>query len=382
MRTACLLSSFMLASGCAGTEPGEGSPDAANDVASPSPDVGAEASRETAADTRNDTNDASAPEVCSGGTIDCDGDGTCENLNSNPDHCGRCGHSCLSGACLAQQCQPFPIATGMLFPLGVTVAGTSVYVTDFVSDPILPGSGDLVRIDADGRQTIIASGLSNPTSVWYDGTTDSLLIPSYASSIVMSVPAHGDAGHFTPDGGGVTTVVSNHLVAPLGLASNADWVFIGNNGGNFGDTDQVIQRRPRADLTQFTTFDRAPGRPEYLDLDANYLYWAEQDSGRIMRMRLGADPDAGASVAEVITSGLTHPTGIAVDGSNIYFSLAGTPHIDGGPVFGTIMRVDNQLGATAQLLVTLPGYVEDVAVDAVAIYVAGRGSGTVWKLAR
>jgi hypothetical protein len=269
----------------------------------------------------------------------------------------------------------------MLFPIGIAVQGTSVYVADFVSDPILPQSGDLVRIDADGRQTIVASGLNNPSAVWYDRTSDSLLVPSYTGSIVWSIPAHTDAGRLTPDGGQVTTLVSNHVVAPLGVASNANSVFIVNNGGNTGDTDQVIQRRPRTDLTQYTTFDRFPGRPTHLDLDANYLYFPEQDSGRIMRMSIGADPDAGPN-AEVITSGLTLPSGIAVDGTNIYFSLYGSPLVDGGPVFGAIMRVDNRLGAVAEKLVTLPGVVDDIAVDALAIYATGRGSGTVWKVAR
>jgi hypothetical protein len=30
----------------------------------------------------------------------------------------------------------------------------------------------------------------------------------------------------------------------------------------------------------------------------------------------------------------------------------------------------------------LPGVVEDVAVDGRAIYIAGHGSGTIWKLAK
>jgi hypothetical protein len=71
--------------------------------------------------------------------------------------------------------------------------------------------------------------------------------------------------------------------------------------------------------------------------------------------------------------------GIAVDGSTIYFSNYSTA--TGDPP-GSVWRVANVPGSSAVKLATIPGNLEDVAVDAKAIYVAGRTSGTVWKLAK
>lgn len=44
----------------------------------------------------------------------------------------------------------------------------------------------------------------------------------------------------------------------------------------------------------------------------------------------------------------------------LYCSLWGNSLIDGGSVFGSVMRVENRPGATAERLATLPGVLEDV----------------------
>jgi hypothetical protein len=313
--------------------------------------------------------------VCAGGTVDCDSDGTCDDLDSNPSHCGRCDHSCLGGACLGALCQPFPVATALQSPIGLAVVGTDVYATDFGNPP--KADGALVRIAADGSVSTLETGLSSPGGLWFDATSQSLLMTDYFGFAVISRPIMGDAGS-------ATTIISNRLGFPLGIASNASSFFIVNFGDVPGDGTQTIQRRPRSDLTTYAAFSAFPGGPTHLDLDANYLYWMEADAGRIMRRPVGADPDAGSVPNEVIASGpmTVAARGIAVDGATIYFSRYGTPLIDGGPIFGIVLRVANVPGSTPVELATIPGRVEDVAVDAKAIYVAGRESGTVWKVAK
>src|SRR6185295_18655402 len=101
----------------------------------------------------------------------------------------------------------------------------------------------------------------------------------------------------------------------------------------------------RTDLTRYTFFSDYPNSPSYLDVDANYLYWAEGQTGRLVRRPIEADPDAGSGSIEVIADSLPTARGIAVDGAVIYVSLMGVRSIDGGPVFGVIYRVDNRPGA-------------------------------------
>ena len=274
---------------------------------------------------------------CAGGTVDCDHDGTCEDLQNNPAHCGRCDHGCLGGACLARQCQPFAIATGMRSPMGVVAVGTDVYATDFGNPPAMDGR--LVRIAANGTIQTLETGLNSPTSLAYNQSTDSLLMSSYFTPFaVLSRPRQADAG-------AVTTLISNQLSFPLGIASNTDWVFIVNYGDLSNDGQQTIQRRPRGDLTSYTYFSDFPNGQTHLDIDARYLYWAEMNNGRVLRRPVGADPDAGIDV-EVIASGQAPARGIAVDGAVIYFTRYSVPVIDGGPGFGLLMRVDNVPGST------------------------------------
>jgi hypothetical protein len=317
--------------------------------------------------------DAPGVAPCAAGTVDCDANGTCEDLETNPADCGKCGHGCLGGACLGSQCQPFPIATDLTFPMGVVVLGADVYATT-LGNPFAR-NGSLIRITANGTVTEIESGIGAPASLWYDQVTDSFLMPDYFGHLLLSRPVHADAGS-------VTTLISNRLSSPLGTASNAASVFIVNVGDLSSEGPQTIQRRSRSDLTQYGFFSEIPAEPAHLDIDANYLYWTEFVAGRVVRQPVGADPDAGATPVEVITSGQPKANGIAVDGTNIYFSRYGTSNSDGGPIFGVIMRVDNRPGSTAVQLAMLPGDTEDVAVDTTAIYIAGRGSGTIWKLAK
>jgi hypothetical protein len=338
-------------------------------------------------DGRGDVGDATdTPDrrVCVGGTVDCDGDGMCEELESSPAHCGRCGHSCLGGACLASQCQPFPIATSLNSPIGVAVVATDVYVTEFQGNVTSgPNTGSLIRIAPDRTVTAIETGLNYPAALWFDELTDSFSISDYFGYRFVARPLHEDGGVVVHrDAGGTSTLISNDVAFPFGITGNTNWLFVVSVGAVVPIGEQTIQRRSRSDLTTYTYFSEFPRGPTHLDIDANYIYWAEEHNGRVVRRSIDATPDAGPDGIEVIAEGQASPRGIAVDGSVVYFSLYGTPDVEGGANFGAVMRVDKTPGSTPVKLVALPGYVEDVAIDATAIYIVGRGTGIIWKLAK
>ena len=189
--------------------------------------------------------------------------------------------------------QPMPTicdCTRMRSPMGVVVVGTDVYATDFGDPPAK--NGRLIRSPRMGRsrpsKRASISRFARLRSVHRQLPHDSDLTP-YA---VLSRPLQADAG-------AVTTLISNRLSFPLGISSNADWVFIVNYGDITSDGQQTIQRRPRRDLTSYTYFSDFPNGPTHLDIDARYLYWAEMNNGRVVRRPVGADPDAGIDV-EVI----------------------------------------------------------------------------------
>jgi hypothetical protein len=70
-------------------------------------------------------------EICDGIDNDCD-DATDEgfNLNTDPSHCGSCGHSCLGGACNAGQCQLRILADLGARQFQLKVVGDTIYSSD------------------------------------------------------------------------------------------------------------------------------------------------------------------------------------------------------------------------------------------------------------
>jgi uncharacterized membrane protein len=293
----------------------------------------------------------------------CSGD-----LNSDRNNCGACGHDCLGGDCQGGRCQPFVLATGFQSPMGVVVVGMDVYTVDFGSAGVDASrvDGTLVRIAPDGTKTLLETGLGAPASLWYDEASSSFLIPEYYHYDIVSRPLR--------PGGTVSKLITEHVGFPLGIATNETSLFVSNSGDIAPEAiQQTVQRWSRPGLTSYALFRDFPNGPTQLDVDANYLYWTENVAGRVVRLPLGADFGASPSV-EVLTTEVPAPRGIAVDGSTIYVSSYGPP--------GGLYRIGNSPGGAAALLATFPGIVDDIAVDAKAIYIAGRGSSSVWKMAK
>ncbi len=52
-----------------------------------------------------------------------------DNLDTDPNNCGLCGHSCLGGECLAGSCQPITIALDVPSPVGMVANGDTLYLS-------------------------------------------------------------------------------------------------------------------------------------------------------------------------------------------------------------------------------------------------------------
>jgi hypothetical protein len=88
---------------------------------------------EAGADTSSEA--APGPEAGTDATPSCDQ----SKVASDPNHCGKCGHSCLGGACVASQCAPAVLATmTALNVLGPVLDGTRAVVV--AQDPATGGA--------------------------------------------------------------------------------------------------------------------------------------------------------------------------------------------------------------------------------------------------
>ena len=87
------------------------------------------------------TADATQPEAGADVVIDtsppCDAtacNGSCVDVGTDPANCGACGHSCGGGTCVAAQCQPYAIQTGLDSTYIAADATGLYYSSNFVID--------------------------------------------------------------------------------------------------------------------------------------------------------------------------------------------------------------------------------------------------------
>ncbi len=145
---------------------------------------------------------------------------------TDPDNCGRCGHSCQGGACLDGVCQPVTIAPDEDSPVSIAVDGTSVYWLNWTDNDLDPDPNvTTVRALAKATGAITTLGTTAP---FYSGSLhvvgNSLF---FYRSMIDGTPFNG-AGvmQVCTDGScPLTRVFGPGEDNPLGIAADASNLF-------------------------------------------------------------------------------------------------------------------------------------------------------------
>jgi hypothetical protein len=163
-----------------------------------------------------------------------------------------------------------------------------------------------------------------------------------------------------PKDGGPPVVLATVTVPPGGLAVDSTYVY-------FADQDASAISRVQQDgggLMLLGTTPDAGRFPPRLAVDAVNIYWSGVTNGSIMQL-----PKDGGAFFE-LASGYTTPSGIATDGTYVYF---GVPTTDGGvfkvPVGGT----------TVTPLATQQNRPGALAVSGPFVVWANAGDGTIMR---
>ncbi len=291
---------------------------------------------------------------CQGGSCTCletTCGSTCTDTTSDPSNCGGCGLDCQGQPCSGSACQPLALATDQDQPWGIALGASNCYWTN-------RGDGTVMTVAATGTgsPSQVASSQSSPTSIATDAMN------------VYWVD--------TTSGGAVLECALGGCSAPTALATgqSSPWgIAIPTSGGDAYFTAGPSARAALLTGAGVTVLGTESGTPTAIVTDGSYVYWSDA-SGAVFKC---AAP-GGCSSPTQLSPAVGQPSyGIAIDASNVYFSVAFAA--DGGAPAGVWMV--SKTGTSSTLLASANEPV-GVAVDpsTATVYFTDIGNGTVSKV--
>jgi hypothetical protein len=235
--------------------------------------------------------------------------GSCSDEQTDPDNCGRCGHSCVGGACVAGVCQPVALAEDE--GVAIAVDSTSVYWISAWS-----GSVDKAPI-AGGAVTTLAAG--SPYAYGIAVAVDATSVYSVNGGVsIVSIPIAG----------GAPTTLATSTSTVSDLAIDSSYVYWANstskrqNGGLF--------RAAKSGGTPQTLASEAAFTGQVV-VAAGEVYWGISTgiAGAILSVPVGG--------GTAITVAAFEPTCLAAGPSDLYWSGPTSPSgiydipLGGGP---------------------------------------------------
>ncbi|MHB8873314.1 MAG: NHL repeat-containing protein [Myxococcaceae bacterium] len=246
---------------------------------------------------------------------------------------------------------PTLVASGQLKPRSIAADASAVYWTNM-------GAGTVMKAPHGGAPSVFLSGQFQPYGLFLDAdkvywtelaingsanriaksgdTATKLRFASNESSPEGIVAAagvpfwanyNGDSIRKYVQGTGVTTIASSQTDVAL-MATDGS-MLVWASTPIFGDTAFVASMPANSNVPSQVAGGR--GSISGLAFDGSNVYWTEPYKGIVARAPIGGGP------VETLASGQSYPRGVAVNGNSIYWANEGSDSAI-PPVPGSIMR--------------------------------------------
>lgn len=369
--------------------------------------------------------------------VDCMAD-----LQVDAKHCGRCGHSCQGGTCLAGKCQALKLADGLGYPEGLVVDANDVFVAELDVNRILRIGKNAVGpcataplpaqciVTADQANVFKPTGMGiDDTSIYWANTGSgfqheiracartgcggqaarniaklgvSALDHLFGKEVLPLALVVKDGQVFWPESsegalrsapvagnGTVTTYLKGATFMPLAIAVDDSEIFFTD------DTNQhqtQIASVPRTGAGPVKVIAATPARPFGITRSpVGNLYWSvpfqgEVGDGLVQSAPSSGIPNGGPAVGAIATN-MVEPKALVADATNLYWVISG----DSANPTGLVVYCP-LAGCPADgpiVLATQQRFPYHITQDETSIYWSNEGvssssayDGQIWKIAK
>ncbi len=319
--------------------------------------------------------------ACGMNLINC-GSG-CFDVQTDPGNCGRCGHSCVAGACVSGQCQSWVVANTSATHAGLPVVRGGTYghvdlVTDGTNVVWVDPYQGILQVSATAGPSSTIKNLS-PLQPSTSSTVANLAI---ANGVVVWTVADTNNGvslwaateGTAPSGALVASLGSGTAGdAPSGLtldATGANAYFLDSETGSSSSAPKLpgLYKCPLASKTCSLLYTATPPATVLLANDVatlgSRLFWTDSAAGNVDRVDYSNSAPGTTAV-----SNQNGPCVLALDATNVYWANVMLNGADGGgsPSFAIASTPQANPG-TVTSVVSRDGALQGMGTDGTNVY--------------